>query len=257
MPRQTVSTRVVRRTSSPTSAVRAPAPTTFAKVLRVLCVDDHAVLVEGLRAQFAIEGDIEIVGQLSSATRLLDEVRRLEPDAVILDIEMPGPDAFEAADRLHQAHPEVRVIVLSAHVRDAYISASFRAGACAYFSKSDELGDIVQGIARVCRRRGGSFLLGPKVLRQARPEAPPSSDTDDGTGKTSAPPISLLTTLTPREAEVLRLIGKGLSRQDIAKQICRSVKTVDGHQDRLMRKLGIPTRTGLVLFAIREGVAQL
>ncbi|MEK6703475.1 MAG: response regulator transcription factor, partial [Planctomycetota bacterium] len=217
--------------------------------IRVLCVDDHAILVEGLRAQFAINGGIEIIGRLATAARLVDEVERLRPDLVLLDIEMPGPDAFEMADRLKRAHPEIRVVMLSAHIRDAYISASFAAGVSAYFSKSDELEDIVSGIHEVMRSQTGTYLLGPKVRDRCRPPG-----TDHGGGSKSGEcttelslmadgaPMTLLSSLTAREAEILRLIGKGLSRVQIAAQLCRSVKTVDGHQDRMMKKRGIPAR---------------
>jgi two-component system response regulator NreC len=235
--------------------------------IRMLCVDDHAVLVEGLKAQFAIDGRIEVVGRLATAARLVEEVNRLRAGAVLLDIEMPGPDAFEMADRLKQAHPEVRVIVLSAHIRDGYISASFAAGACAYFAKSDELDDIVSGIHEVMRAKPGAFLLGPKVRERCRPmgmgvgsagrrggSAPGAKD--DLSNMRAGAPMTMLASLTTREAEILRLIGKGLSRTQIAAQLCRSVKTIDGHQDRMMRKLGIPARADLMRFAIREGLAQ-
>jgi len=225
--------------------------------IRVLCVDDHAVLVEGLKAQFAIDGKIEVIGRLATAARLVDEVRLLAPDAVLLDIEMPGPDSFEMADRLRQAFPGVRVMVLSAHIRDGYISASFAAGVCAYFSKSDELEDIVNGIHEVMRTKPGTFLLGPKVRERCRaPSHPVRAGADDISVMQSGAPMTLLASLTAREAEVLRLIGKGLSRNQIAAQICRSVKTIDGHQDRLMKKLGIPARADLMRFAIREGLAN-
>jgi DNA-binding NarL/FixJ family response regulator len=237
---------------------------------RLLCVDDHAVLIEGLKAQFAIDGTLEIVGQLAGASQLVEEVDRLRPSAVLLDIEMPGADAFEMADRLHRAHPGVRVIILSAHVRDTLISAAFTAGASAYFAKSDELESIVNGIHEVMRSRPGSFLLGPKVRERCQPfaEAVDRHNPDDRRGatvglssdgkellRTTAPP-TLLTTLTPRESEILRLIGKGLSRTQIATQLSRSAKTIDGHQERMMRKLGITTRTDLMRFAIREGLAE-
>jgi DNA-binding NarL/FixJ family response regulator len=224
----------------------------------VLCVDDHAVLVEGLKAQFAIDGGIEVVGRLATAARLVEEVARLRPAAVLLDIEMPGPDAFEMADRLKRAHPEVRVIVLSAHVRDAFISASFAAGASAYFAKSDELEDIVRGIHEVMRSKSGSFVLGPKVRERCRP-LPNSKHAGGGQDMSVmrvGAPMTLLASLTSREAEVLRLIGKGLSRTQIAAQLCRSPKTIDGHQDRMMKKLGIPARADLMRFAIREGLAE-
>ncbi len=218
----------------------------------MLCVDDHALLVEGLKAQFAIDNRIRVVGHLPSAEGLLNEVSRLRPDVVLLDIEMPGPDAFEAADRLHQMHPRVRTIFLSAHVRDGYLSAAYKCGACGYFSKGDELEDIVAGVGRVARSPTGTFVMGPKVReRCALPrQAAPRPRGDD------RPPRTAIGTLTPRELEVLRLIGKGLSRTEIATELSRSAKTVDGHQDRLMRKLGVESRAELVRLAIREGLAE-
>ncbi|MFN0131548.1 MAG: response regulator [Phycisphaerales bacterium] len=231
------------------------------RIIRVLCVDDHVVLVEGLKARFAIDGGIEIVGRLATAARLEEEVGRLRPDVVILDIEMPGPDAFEMTDRMRRKHPDVRVMVLSAHIRDAFISASFKAGVCAYFAKSDELEDIIRGIYQVARSESGSFLLGPKVRERCRP-APTRKGADERSARNDTSvmrmgtPVTMLDSLTSREAEILRLIGKGLSRSQIAAQFCRSVKTIDAHQGRMMRKLGIATRADLMRFAIREGLAQ-
>lgn len=247
------------------SVSRASTPSTPASqphAIRVLCVDDHAVLVDGLKAQFAIDGRIEVVGRLPSAAGLVEEVRRLRADAVLLDIEMPGPDAFESADRLRRACPDVRLIVLSAHIRDGFISASFAAGACAYFAKSDEPSDIVSGVYQVMHRRSEAFLLGPKVRERCQVRQSNSAAVPSGTAQGGSPPLlagaptSLLQSLSSREAEILRLIGKGLSRHRIAAELCRSVKTIDGHQDRILRKLGISTRADLTRFAIREGLAQ-
>jgi DNA-binding NarL/FixJ family response regulator len=231
--------------------------------IRVLCVDDHPIIGDGLAAQFAIEGSIWIVGRLGTAERLLPEVVRLQPHVVLLDIEMPGPDAFEAANRLRHVHPGVPVIVLSAHIRDGYISAAFKAGACGYFSKSDDLADLVAGIREVAASPGGSFVLGPKVRERCRPlyahpaTRPGLPGARGGpSGPTSKRLATSLESLTAREAEVLRLIGKGLSRVQIAAQLSRSVKTIDGHQDHLMKKLGLTSRADLIRFAIREGLAQ-
>ncbi len=249
--------RSISRTSESSDVNTSP------HAIRVLCVDDHAVLVDGLKAQFAIDGRIAVVGRLSSAAGLVEEVQRLKADAVLLDIEMPGPDAFESADRLRRACPNVRVIVLSAHIRDGFISASFAAGACAYFAKSDEPADIVSGVYQVMHRRSEAFLLGPKVrercqVRQSGSAMASSGADQDGTAPALAgAPTSLLQSLSAREAEILRLIGKGLSRHRIAAELCRSVKTIDGHQDRILRKLGISTRADLMRFAIREGLAQV
>jgi DNA-binding NarL/FixJ family response regulator len=219
-------------------------------------VDDHAVLVEGLRAQFAIDGRIEVVGRLGSAESLLADVARLTPDVVLLDIEMPGPDAFEMADRLRHENPRVRVIFLSAHIRDGYISAAFKCGAWGYFAKSDELEDISEGVLKVARSPSGTFVLGPKVQQRCRPGQNPGAAAVPAGTRPEAAPETPLSTLTDREVEVLRLIGKGLSRNEIAKQLCRSAKTIDGHQERMMKKLRVDSRADLMRFAIREGLAE-
>ena len=144
--------------------------------IRVLCVDDHAFLVEGLRARFELTKDIECVGRLASAERLLAVAKELKPDIVLLDIEMPGPDSFEAAGDLLRILPEVRVIFLSAYVRDHYISAAVNAGAYGYFSKSDETDEIIEGIRTVARC--GEFAFGPKVKARSKPKKVEVSYTD-------------------------------------------------------------------------------
>lgn len=219
--------------------------------VRVLCVDDHAVLVEGLKAQFATDTRIQCTGYLSSAENLLEEVARLSPDVVVLDIEMPGPDVFEIADRLRHQHPNVRFIFLSAHVRDGYLAAAYKCGAWGYFAKGDELEDIMDGIVAVAEDRDGIFIMGPKVKERCQPvkSAP-------GARNAPAKLVTSLHTLTNRELEVLRLIGKGMSRTEIAEELSRSAKTIDGHQERIMRKLGVESRSDLVRFAIREGLAE-
>lgn len=225
--------------------------------IRVLCVDDHAVLVEGLVRQFAIEDRIRVVGRLPSAEKLLDEATRLRPDVVMLDIEMPGPDIFEMADRLRHMHPKMRFVFLSAHIRDGYLAAAYKCGAWGYFAKGDELTDIVAGIMEVARSTAGTFVMGPKVSQRCRPakSGTPSGITHankDG----NAGPATPLSELSNREIEVLRLIGKGLSRVEIAKQLSRSAKTIDGHQEHIMKKLAIDSRADLMRFAIREGFAE-
>jgi len=221
--------------------------------VRVLCVDDHAVLIEGLKAQFAIDGRIRVVGRLASAERLLDEVARLKPDVVLLDIEMPGPDVFEMADRMRHMYPALRFVFLSAHIRDGYLASAYKCGAWGYFAKGDELEDIVAGIKELARSTSGTFVMGPKVRQRCGAARPSSAST---TAREDAKPNTLLDSLSPREVEVLRLIGKGLSRVEIAKALSRSAKTIDGHQERMIKKLGVESRADLMRFAIREGFAE-
>lgn len=217
------------------------------KIIRILCVDDHDFLYEGLKARFGMEKDLEVIGRLATADSLLPECRRHSPDIVLLDIEMPGMDPFEAADDVRRQCPGNRVIFLSAYVRDHYISAAYKAGAWGYFSKSDDAADIVAGIRRVVK---GEFVLGPRVQTRAKPAVanPRSGDV--------TPPTTKLDLLTEREQEVLRMIGRGMTRSDIAKSLSRSAKTVDGHREKIMKKLDIHDRAELVRFAIREGLVE-
>jgi len=217
------------------------------KTIRILCVDDHAFLVEGLNARFELERDFECVGRLSTAENLVDEVKRTRAHIVLLDIEMPGPDPFDAVAELRRCCEDTQVIILSAYVRDHYIDSAYKAGAWGYFSKSDGMNEIVAGIRRVA---AGEFALGPKVQERVQ-LIKGVSRRDKGTT-----PESKLELLTSREMEVLRLIGRGLSRADIAKTLSRSAKTIDGHREMIMKKLDIHDRGELVRYAIREGLVE-
>jgi DNA-binding NarL/FixJ family response regulator len=219
---------------------------TMQKKTKILCVDDHDFLFEGLKSRLSLEKDLEVVGRLPSADTLLPECRRLQPDIVLLDIEMPGADPFEAAEDVKRQCPQTRVVFLSAYIRDHYIGAACKAGAWGYFSKSDETADIIAGLRRVLK---GEFAMGPKVQSRAKPTAARSAEG-------AKPPQSKLDLLTAREQEVLRMIGRGMTRADIAKVLCRSAKTVDGHREKIMKKLDIRDRAELVRFAIREGLVE-
>jgi two-component system, NarL family, response regulator NreC len=263
-------------TSATASRRKLAQPTTTPSAgVRVLCVDDHAILVEGLKAQFALDHQITCAGYLSSATTLLKEVSRLKPHIVLLDIEMPGADVFECADQLHHLHPQVRFIFLSAHVRDGYLAAAYKCGASGYFAKGDELEDIISGIKEVAHSVEGIFVMGPKVLERCQPSRtgviaarsqtrdkphrggePDIAGGANGDGRGEGGPKTHLESLTAREVEVLRLIGKGCSRHDIAHELSRSAKTIDGHQERILKKLDVETRSDLMRFAIREGLAE-
>ena len=228
-------------------------------LVRALCVDDHSVLIEGLRAQFAIDGSVRCVASLGSADELIDAVAEHRPDVVVLDIEMPGADVFEVADRLRHLHPGTRFVFLSAHVRDGFLASAYRCGASGYFAKGDDLEEIVDGLKRIARCAEGTFIMGSKVRARCQPPKKPGIRTAAGNGAKApagGPPNTLLESLTQRELEVLRLIGKGLSRGEIGEELARSPKTIDGHQERIMKKLRVDTRAELMRFAIREGLAQ-
>ncbi len=210
-----------------------------ASKLRVLCVDDHQCVLDGLRTRLKVEPDIEFVGGLHSAKKLVANVQTLRPHVVIIDIEMPGPDMFAAmADMVRQC-PGVRPIMLSAHVRDRYLDDAYDAGAWGYLSKSDSPEQLIAAIRRVA---AGEAVMSPIVAARAQPR---QSRTTGVKSKRNE--------LTPREREVLRLIGRGLGRREIADQLSRSPMTVDNHRKSIMRKLSIRSRPQLIHYAINEG----
>lgn len=214
--------------------------------VRVLCVDDHAFLVEGLRARLELESSIEFVGRLETADHLVEEVERTGADIVLLDIEMPGRDSFEALRDLANRYFHVKAIMLSAYIRDHYIDSAVDAGAWGYLSKSDEPDTIVAAIRRVAR---GEFAFSPVVEERFKRQERRSAKAEDR-------PLSKFDSLTPREVEILRLIGKGMSRSEIAKAVFRSPKTIDAHRISIMNKLDIHDRVELARFAIREGLVE-
>lgn len=239
------------RRACPLHALPAVERAGSAEPVSVLCVDDHAVLVDGLASCFAADGRLRLVGSLASADDLNATVAKLRPDIVLLDVELPGIDTFEAADRLRHADPGRRFAFLSGHLRSGCLAAAAGCGAWGYFAKVDPPASLVSGLLEIARSRPGAFVTGPSVRGMCL---------SDGDGRLSLGegdrPRTRLGLLTVRELEVLRLIGKGRSRGEIASELARSPKTVDGHQERMMKKLGITTRNELMRFSIREGLAE-
>jgi DNA-binding NarL/FixJ family response regulator len=209
-------------------------------------VDDHDFLVDGLAARFEIERDMEFVGHAPNADNVVQDVERTGANIVLLDIEMPGADPFESIDDLKRRHPHVKTIMLSAYVRDHYVDQAFDNGAWGYFSKSDSPDDVVDGIRKIMN---GEYAFGPSILERvqvARRNGRVELDRSN----------SKLETLTPRELQILRLIGKGMSRAEIAEALHRSRKTIDVHNTNIMKKLDIHDRVELARFSIREGLVE-
>ena len=219
----------------------------MSRKIKVLCVDDHAFLAEGLRSKISLEIDMKFVGWLPDATNLVKEVEERQPDIVTLDIEMPGPDPFEALAEVTRRCSDVRVIMLSAYVRDRYLDAAVEAGAWGFLSKADDPDTIVQAIRRVS---AGDFAIGPSVEGRFPLEGVTRR------GRKAIKLQSRSNLLTTREQQILRMIGRGMSRNEIAKELFRSSKTIDAHQQSIMKKLDLHDRVELVRYAIREGIVE-
>lgn len=218
------------------------------KSIRVMCVDDHAFLIEGLRSKIALEPNMVFVGSLRTLDGLQAEIAALQPDVLLVDVEIPGPDVFLVISDLRRTRASLKVVVLSAHVRDRYIDSAIAAGARGYLAKTEDPRTIIDGIIRVAR---GELAFSPEVAQRVC----------DGRGSSGAveptAPSSRLGMLTPREQQILRMIGQGQSRTAIAQVIHRSPKTVDAHRASIMEKLGIHDRVELARYAIREGLVEI
>lgn len=224
----------------------APNPTEA--TVRVLCVDDHAFLLEGLAARFASEPEFEICGTLESADQLVETILEKQPDIVLLDIEMPGRDAFDVLEELAEREVTTRVVLLSGYIRQTYLDMAIKSGAWGYLSKRDEPGTIVAAIRDV---RAGRFAFSPEVVSKCglEPEQARTARRDQVTSRIGR--------LTSRELQILRMIGRGMPRNEIASAIHRSPKTVDAHRSSIMDKLNLHDRVELARFAIREGLVEL
>jgi two-component system response regulator NreC len=210
-------------------------------VIRVLVVDDHAVVRSGLRMLLDAEPDMETVGEAPNADRAVFEALEQRPDVVLMDLVMPGKGGIEGMPALLRAVPEAKVLVLSMQDDPRYVREAFAAGACGYVLKEAVDAEVVAAVEEVAA--GGRYVhpaLGARLVAaeaeaQARAEADPLSD---------------------REREVLRLLALGHTNQEIAKQLYISVRTAETHRAHIMQKLRISTRAELVRYALKQGLLE-
>jgi two-component system, NarL family, response regulator LiaR len=210
-------------------------------VIRVLIADDHAVVREGLRTFLALQDDIEVVGDAADGEEAVRAARERAPDVVLMDLVMPRLDGVEAIRRIAAERPATRIIALTSFLDDDKVLPAVRAGAAGYLLKDVGPPDLVRAIRTV---HGGQALLHPAVAARVIEElADP------------APPPPAAAALTPREREVLALLGRGLANKRIAQELGIAEKTVKIHVSRILHKLGVSDRTQAALHAVREGLA--
>jgi DNA-binding NarL/FixJ family response regulator len=218
------------------------------KPIKVLAVDDHPVVLEGLCALIQSQPDLEWVGGYGTAEDLPNRACESGAMVVLLDIQLPGPDPFEAIDDVRRMSPDVRVIIYSAYLREHYVDAALASGAWGYLSKLESSQSLCDGIRKVAR---GEFAFSPLWVAAGLQNLRDASVVTE-----SKPPATLWKSLTTREQQILRMIGRGLDRAEIAAQVARSPNTITGHMQSIMKKLGMNDRVDLVRYAIREGLAD-
>jgi NarL family two-component system response regulator LiaR len=201
-------------------------------VIRVVIADDHAVVRQGLRTFLDLQDDIEVVGEAADGAEAVDVAEAQAADVVLVDLMMPGVDGLEALRALRDRVPKTRAIVLSSFIDDEKLFPAVRAGAAGYLLKDVQPQELVAAIRTV---HGGGALLHPKVASRLLEEIA----TDP---------------LTPREREVLGLIGRGMANKVIARELSLSEKTVKAHVSSILAKLGVTDRTQAALYAVRAGL---
>jgi DNA-binding NarL/FixJ family response regulator len=207
--------------------------------IRVLLADDHAIVREGVRSLLEREG-FEVAGEASDGHELLNLAQRLRPDVAIIDVGMPVLNGIDAARELRKISPATKIILLTRHSEDQYVTEALHAGVRGYLLKSQVSSDLVHAIQQVCR---GLVYLCPSLSGVVVDAYLAKRDL-------SADP------LTSRERQVLQLIGEGKSTREIAGLLGISPKTAESHRSRIRQKLDIHATANLVRYAIRRGLVQ-
>lgn len=205
---------------------------------KILMVDDHAIMRDGIRALIAVQDDMEVVGEASDGKEAVEKAAELNPDIIIMDIAMPKMDGLEATRRIKKKRPSMKILVLTQHDSQDYVLSVIKAGAAGFLSKKAIGFDLLTAIRAV--KKGDSFLY-PSAARMLMNNYLQRSDKVD--------PFD---SLTGRQKEILKLIADGHTSRDIAEMLFLSLKTVLTHRNKLMQKLDLHNRADLVRFAIRN-----
>jgi two-component system response regulator NreC len=213
--------------------------------IHILLVDDHTILRAGLKMMLNAQPDMDVVGEAHDGRQALQEVQRLHPDIVLMDITMPDMNGIEATRQIKRVSPDVRVLILTMHENEEYVFQALRAGASGYILKEAADTDLISALHVV---QNGNFYLSPTAqsvmvgdyLQRVRA----------GEEKDS------YSSLTEREREILKLVAEGHTNNQIAERLVISPKTVDTHRTHVMDKLNLHSRAELVKYAMRRGLLE-
>lgn len=214
-----------------------------ASPIRVLVIDDHRIVREGIQSLMEDIDDILVIGEARNGREGVDLVDRLNPDVVLMDLMMPEMDGLEATQKIIERHPHIRVLVLTSFITDDKVFPAIKAGAQGYLLKDTGSMELIDAIRSVHR---GETSLGPeiaqKVLSEIRQPIPGERQTPDP--------------LTERELQVLKQVAKGKTNQQIASELNISMHTVRTHVNHILSKLHLANRVQATLYALREGISS-
>jgi len=211
--------------------------------IRILIVEDHAIVRKGLYALLDAKPGVEVIGEAANGDEAVRKARALRPDVILLDLVMPHKDGIAAIREIKQEQPDARILVLTSFAEDEKVFAAIKAGALGYLLKDSMPEELLQAIQAV---REGKPSLDPMIAFKLVQEL----DQPSNLPPTEEP-------LTPREAEVLELVAQGLSNREIARRLVISERTVGQHVGHILTKLHLANRTQAALYALRRGLASL
>lgn len=213
--------------------------------IRVLIVDDHRVVRQGLRTFLELQEDISVVGEAEDGQMAVELVRQFQPHVVLMDLVMPRLDGISATRQVKSLSPEVKVIALTSFAEDDKVFPAIQAGASSYLLKDVSPESLVEAIRAAFR---GEARLHPEIARKLMEQVARQS------GSSRQPPVD---SLTEREGDVIRLVARGCSNQAIAEELFISEKTVKTHVSNMLAKLQLEDRTQLAIYAIKKGLVDL
>ncbi|MBN3035393.1 MAG: response regulator transcription factor [Bacteroidales bacterium] len=215
------------------------------KKIRVIIADDHHLIIDGIRSLLEEADDIAIVGEASNGRELIELLFLVSADVILLDVEMPVMNGIEAARNIKTNHRDVRIIILTMHQERGLIQQLIDLGADGYLLKNSDRTELIQAIRRVAS--GVPYFSHQVTLALLNKTAPMSRSSEDG---------HLLSLLTPREIEIMKLIAEGHSNRQIGESLFISHRTVDTHRTNLMKKIGAANIAALIRFAVRNGFIE-
>jgi len=210
------------------------------ETIRIAIADDHPIVRQGLRVALGAQDDLELVGEASNGAEAVEVARRLEPDVMIMDIQMPVMDGISAIEEITEENEDACILVLTSFPDDNNVFSAIKAGAMGFLLKEAPPEDLLEAIRTV---NSGEAALHPTIARKLIQEVKAPTETR-----------SSLDPLTPREMDVLKCLSRGLSNREIAEELTVSVRTVTTHMRNILDKLHVSNRTQAALYALEHGV---
>jgi len=214
--------------------------------IRILIVEDHAVVRAGIRLLLESQPDMEVVGEARDGAESLTQAQKLEPNVILMDISLPGMGGIEATQAIKKACPEAQILALTMHEDARYFFQMLQAGASGYVIKGADPSELLHAIRDVAENKAYLFPSLARKLLDDYMERLEVGEEKDSYAK-----------LTDREREVLKQIGEGYTSREIADILCISTNTVERHRTNIMDKLGMHNKSQLIRFAIRKGLVKL